>query len=249
MKSPESTAYEGRVELKVHTGLDSLYTSILREAFCKNSDEDNAIVRSILSAVVLVMDPLSPSAIGTLMGFECDEVLSLLKSIHSLLALRDDTNHPIHHPIQPFHKSFPDFITDPTRCNDLRFYIPPCYHAEIAIQCLQLMGKSLKRNMCSVPDYTLNSEVADLQTRIEKSGIHGALEHACRSWHRHLIVKADQIVDVISALRSFLEGKFLFWLEVLSVLGVMGDAACALNATIKWLNEVRSDSRLAYCLS
>ena len=245
LESPDSTAYEGKVELKVYASLDSLYTSILREAFCKNRDEDNVMVRSVLSAMVLVANPLSPSAIATLMGFECDEVLLLLKSVQSLLALRED----IDHPIQPFHKSFSDFITDPARCTDLRFHISPGYHTELAIRCLELMGKSLKRNMCLVPDYTLNSEVVDLQERIKNCGVRGALEYACRSWHTHLQTKTAQVADIIPALRFFLEEKFLFWLEVSSVLGTVGDAARALSAIMKWLNEVCSDSPIARCLS
>jgi len=236
MKSPENTAHEGKVELKVYSSLDSLYTSILWEAFYKNSDEENVMVRSVLSAVILTTDPLSPSAIATLMGFECDEVMLLLESIHSLLALHDDG-----HPIQPFHKSFPDFITDPARCTDPRFYISLDYHTELFLHCLELMGEALKKNMCSVPDYVLNSEVEDLQKRIEASGIRGALEYACRSWYKHLIVTGHPTSDMISALRDFLEGKFLFWLEVLSVLGTMGDAAGALDMAMEWLNKVRSD--------
>ena len=46
--------------------------------------------------------------------------------------------------------------------------------------------------------------------------------------------------DALSALRDFLEKKFIFWLEVLSVLGAVGDAARALIMTTKWLSEVRS---------
>jgi len=182
MKSPESTIYEGKTELKVYTSLDSLYTSIFQAAFCRNDAEDNAMVRSVLSAVVLVTNPLSPSAIATLMGFECDKVMPLLESVQSLLALHND----IDHPVQSFHKSFPDFIIDPTRCNDPRFHIPPDYHIEIILGCLELMGKSLKRNMCSIPDYALNSDVGDLQRRIKENGIRGALEYACRSWHNHI---------------------------------------------------------------
>ena len=241
MESPECTAHEGKAELKVYTSLDSLYTSILQDAFRQNDIDDDAMVRSVLSAVVLVANPLSTHAIATLTGFDCNTVQSLLESVQSLLALHED----IDHPIQPFHKSFSDFITDPVRCTDLRFYIPPDYHAELVIRCLELMGKSLKENMCSLPDYALNSEVLDLQERIKESGIRGGLEYACRLWHTHLQTNTDQIADVISALRDFLEGKFLFWLEVLSVLGVVGDAARALNATMKWLNEVCSNSRIA----
>jgi len=245
-KSPESTANEGRTELKVYTSLDSLYTSIFRAAFCKNDTEDNAMVRSVLSAVVLVTNPLSPSAIATLMNFECDEVLSLLESVQSLLVLHDED---INYPVQPFHKSFPDFITDPTRCSDLRFHISPNYHIELVLRCLELMGKSLKKNMCSIPDYALNSEVGDLQRRIEENGIRGALEYACRSWHNHLMVGVDRIADVVSALGRFLEEKFLFWLEVLSVLGAASDAVRALNATVRWLNEVCPDRLFIYEVS
>lgn len=53
-----------------------------------------------------------------------------------------------------------------------------------------------------------------------------------------------QTADVGSVLRGFLEKKFLLWLEVLSILGVVGDAVHALNVTIKWLNEVRLDWQL-----
>jgi len=95
--------------------------------------------------------------------------------------------------------------------------------------------------MCSIPDYTLNSEVEDLLKRIEGSEIHGALEYACRSWHKHLIVDLGQAMGVISALHSFLDQKFLFWLEVLSVLGAVGVAAHALSTAIKWMNDVRID--------
>ena len=46
------------------------------------------------------------------------------------------------------------------------------------------------------------------------------------------------ISDVLLALRHFLEERFIFWLEVLSILGCVGDAARALAAALKWLNEV-----------
>ena len=100
--------------------------------------------------------------------------------------------------------------------------------------------------MCSIPDYALNSEVDDLPKRIHESGINGALEYACRSWYKHLITIQDYVVGVVSALQSFLEQKFLFWLEVLSVLSVVGDAAHALNATTEWLTKVCPNCQFDY---
>ena len=233
LKSPESTTHEGKARLKGYTNLDSLYMSIFQTAFLDNEADDDAMVRSILGAVVLATNPLSQSAIATLTGFCLTQVQCSLELIQSLLILPENPN-----PVQPFHKSFSDFITDPTRCTDPRFYISPNHHTELLLHCFELMGKSLEKNMCSMPDYILNSELEDLPMRIEESGIRGGLEYACRSWYMHLIVTNGQTADVVSALRHFLEVKFLCWLEVLSVLGTVGDAAGALNATIKWLNEV-----------
>ena len=237
MASPEVTIHEGQTGLRMYKSLDSLYTSILRAAFLENNADDDAMVRSVLSAVVLVTNPLPPSAIARLMSFERNVVISLLESVSSLLVLHEDTDKPT----QPFHKSFPDFMTDPTRCSDPRFYMSPDSHTELVLRCLGLMYRSLKKNMFPIPDYALNSEVRDLP-RLVEGGIDNALVYACRSWQNHLVVTEHLISDVLSALRRFLEEKFVFWLEVLSVLGAMGDAACALTATLKWLNQVSSES-------
>ena len=242
MKSPENTTYEGKAKLREYTSLDSLYTSIFQAAFPGGDNGDDTTVRSILSAVILTANPLSVSAIATLMGFRCDQVRRLLELIQSLIVLPEDPSDQI----QPFHKSFPDFITDPGRCTDTRFYISPSYHTDLVLRCLEIMDESLTRNMCSIPDYFLNSEVKDLSKRLEDSGIRGALGCACTSWYRHLAATKERVGDVVSALCCLLEEKFLFWLEVSSVLGVVDDAARALGETIRWLGKVCSDWQLCF---
>ncbi|KAF9784575.1 hypothetical protein BJ322DRAFT_852578 [Thelephora terrestris] len=237
--SPEITVHEGQTGLKVYNSLDSLYASILRAAFLENDPDDDAVVRSVLSAVLLVTNPLSPSAIADLMGFESDVVLSLLESVQSLLVLHEDTDQPT----QPFHKSFPDFMTDPSRCSDPRFYMSPDLHTEIALRCLGLMYGLLEKNMFSIPDYALNSDVEGL-SKVGENGIDSALEYACRSWSNHLVVREHLISDVLSALHRFLEEKFVFWLELLSVLGAVGEAARALITTLKWMNRIKVTTEL-----
>ena len=236
MASPEITVYEGQTGLRVYNSLDSLYASILQAAFFENNADDDAVVRSVLSAVVPVTNPLPPSAIATLTGFRCGVVTSLLQSIQSLLVLHEDPDQPT----QPFHKSFPDFMADPSRCRNPRFHISPDLHSELVLRCFGLMHGSLKKNKIPTPDYALNSDVKDLPRMVE-SGIGSALVYACKSWHSHLVVTGHLISDVLSALRQFLGEKFIFWLEVMSVLGAVGDAARALTATLRWLNEVCSD--------
>ena len=235
---PENTAHEGKVKLPENVTLDSLYSSIFQATFRENDAEDDAVVRSVLGAVVLVTYPLSPSAIAKLLDKDADEVFSLLMSVRSLLALREDPEYPV----RPFHKSFPDFITDSTRCLDKRFFIShPDHHTELTLRCLTLMNQNLEKNMCSIPDYVLNSEVEDLSMKI-RGRIGEPLGYACRSWYKHLVLADRQTQAVASVLRQFLEDKFLFWLEVLSLLGAAGNAARALDAATKWLSEVHQTS-------
>ena len=233
------SGFEGRTKLREATTLDSLYMSILQEAFGSDDSEDDFNVRSVLGAVVLAINPLSPFAIAALLGLDPDDIYPLLSSVHSLLVLQED----IDLPVRPFHKSFPDFIVDPARCTDPRFRVTPSdQHAELLVRCLELMNKRLKHNICKLPDGVANSEVGDLGERIDKYA-DKALEYACRSWHKHLVDKMP--VRTLNALHQFLSEKFLFWLEMLSVVDAVREAADALEAIAKWL-DVRCVLLLAY---
>ena len=103
------------MKFNTNTTLDSLYTSILREAFGEDDDPDNdPKVRSVVGAMLLAANPVSPSMKTTLLGFKVEDFFPLLSSAQSLLILQEDTNCPV----RPFHKSFPHFIVD--RCERLR---------------------------------------------------------------------------------------------------------------------------------
>ena len=238
LQSPENSAREAKTKFKEKTTLDSLYASILQGAFGEEDDPDtDPKVRSVLGVMVLAANPLSPSAIAKLLDFDVEDVFPLLSSVQSLLFLENDTNRPV----RPFHKSFPDFITDPTRCTNQRFYVSLSdYHSQLSINCLGLMNRRLERNMCGLPDGVANCDVNDMQDRIEQH-IDLALRYACKSWHVHLIHGHTASIDtpgITSSIRRFLEKKFLFWLEVLSVLGAVRSALDALQAAASWL-EVR----------
>ena len=227
LQSQGSSAFEGRTRLRTNETLDLLYTSILQEAFGADRPENDPRVRSVLGAIVLAVNPLSPSAVAALLGFESEEVLPLLLSLHSLLVLREDTDLPV----RPFHKSFPDFIVDPDRCTNPRFRVCPTdHHTELLSGCLETMNRELERNMCKLPDGVVNSEVIDLKERVEEH-IGQGLKYACRSWHKHVVGTIP--ARIIPILHRFLEEKFLFWLEALSVLGAVREAVEALEAITK----------------
>jgi len=231
LRSQKIGDYEGKT-------LDSLYTSILREAFGDDKPEYDAKTRSVLGAVVLATNPLSPSTIAALLGFDTEDVPPILSSVNSLLIHQEDAGHPV----RPFHKSFPDFVTDPTRCTNQRFHIsPPDHHLQILIGCLGLMNRTLEKNMCELPDAVANSDVSDLKERTERY-INPALRYACMSWHMHLVdvdAMPAHVSTIVLTLHQFLGTKFLFWLEVLSVLGTVRNAVEALQVTADWLEVCR----------
>ena len=234
LRLPKITVYEGKTKFKPNTTLDSLYLTILQEAFGDDYPEDDSRTRSILGAVVLAVNPLSSSTIAALLGLSTEGVFLRLSSINSLLILQEDFNHPA----QPFHKSFPDFIIDPTRCINPRFHIsPPDHNSELLIGCLGLMNQRLERNVCRLPDAVVNSEVEDLWERAEQYIDH-SLQYACQSWHKHLVGLNTVLAHrskITSVLHQFLEEKFLFWLEVLSILGTVRNAIDALEVAANWL--------------
>ena len=245
LQLPQSSAREGRTEFKAGVTLDSLYMTILQEAFGRDDPGDDPRVRSVLGAVVLAANPLSPSTIAMLLGLDTEDVFPLLSSVHSFLVLQEDNGHPV----RSFHKSFPDFIVDPTRCTNQRFHIsPPDHHSQLLIGCLDLMNRALEKNICKLPDAVANSDVGDLKERTKRY-IGPALHYACRSWHTHLVhmrATAPRALAITSTLRQFLEKKFLFWLEVLSVLGTVRDAVDALQITTNWLEVRRVDVLLEF---
>ena len=234
LKPPERTVYEGKKRFNSKTTLDSLYASILQASFGKEDPEMDSKVRTTVGAIVTVMNPLPPPAITELIGLESKEVMLQLESVQSLLTVDEDPSQPV----KPFHKSFPDFITDPSLCVDTRFCVPPGRsHLELATNCLRLMDNGLEQNLLSLPEYALNSEIKDLQTRID-SRISVALQYACRSWYNHLTEARGDVANVIPYLRAFLDTRFLAWLEALSVLGESEIAPVALERLMHWLQEV-----------
>ena len=212
----------------VHRGLslDSLCNSIPEASFRNNDAEYDAIVCSVLAAVVLVTHPLPPSTIANLVFLDAKEVLSILRSMQPLLRLQEDPDQPVY----PFHKLLFNLLTSPIRCVDERFYIPPeKFHSQIAFNCLRLMNTILEDNLSFQYQETMSPRVKHLLGKI-------ALKYACTSWHIHLSKSREDLTTLIPTLHHFLEDKSMAWLEVLKALDV--DPVFALNETISWLHKV-----------
>ena len=227
---PHDTVKEGRA------GIDQLYTEIMQQAFSNIHEDDwefYSSFRSAVGAVVLVFNPLSVSALSDLLGTL--DVTTSLRSLHSLLIIPSRKLSST--PLCVLHKSFPDFLTDPQRCVDNKFYIDPSiHHRDITLSCLRLMKERLKKNICQLDDYVHLSEVEDLPAQ-RATYIGDGLEYACCFWAGHLGKSANSSSDngeVFRAVDEFFKKSFLFWIEVLSLTRNLDIGVYALNGIDQW---------------
>ena len=226
---PQDTSHEGK------SGIDLLYTQVLEQAL-HDGDEDFCLhFRLVVGAVLLVSHPLSINTLSDLLR-NCgtpSRIYSTLRTLHSLLLIPDTMEDPVH----VFHKSLPDFIMDPGRCTDPRFSIsPPIHHGEIILSCLKVMKGRLRRNICRLDEYAILSEVEDLPTQ-RTTHIGDALKYACSFWASHLVKSASSgpgVEEVHNAINEFFAACFVYWIEVLSLLGKLDIGVYALNDIQQW---------------
>jgi len=225
---PQSTAHEGR------SGIDLLYTQVLEQVVDDidlDAEEVHSQFKSVIGAVLLVLNPLSARALSDLL--RVPSIPTTIYSLHSLLLVPES----IEDPIRTFHKSFPDFLMDPARCKDEHFFVEPAiHHAEILLSCLNLMGERLKRNICNLDDYATLSEVKDLPT-LQKDHIGDALEYACRFWAKHLLrisISGSHAEEVQKAVDKFFTTHLLYWIEVLALMGNLDVGVYAMDDVEQW---------------
>jgi len=226
---PHDTSHEGK------PGIDLLYTQVLGQAFHNMDQGFYMHLKSVLGAVLLVFHPLSIKTLSDLLS-NCGtppKIYSTLRALHSLLLIPDSMEDPV----RIFHKSFPDFLTDPERCVDKQLFIdPPIHHGEILLACLDVMTGRLKRNICQLDDNVFLNEVEDLHTRRE-TYIGDTLEYACHFWINHLVRITTSSVDleeVYKAIDKFFTTCFPFWIEVLCLTGNLNISVYALNDLHQW---------------
>lgn len=158
-----------------------------------------------------------------------------MRPLHAVLCLLDDSTEPI----AVYHKSFPDYITDHSRCLDPRFLVDLANsHSGIALRCLELIHDQLRRNILSLPRYTMNEEVP-LEKRQKRIG--GAFCYACHFFAEHLpnASPPSSLLDPLwSHLSVFLREKQIFWFELLSLTEHLETAVHALHLLRGWTDNL-----------
>jgi WD40 repeat protein len=232
---PQSATGEG------NSGINFLYTQVLEQAFRTVGTDDKGIYgrfRSVMGAVLLMFNPLPMRALLSLLRMS--GIPATLRSLHSLLFVPNGGADPI----RVLHKSFPDFLTDPSRCKDARFFVnPSIHHRGILLSCLNLMKERLERNICDLDDYAPLDKVEDLPSR-RSARIGDALEYACQFWARHLVGVPScghGVEEVHKAIDEFFTTRLLYWIEALIVMRSLDVSLYAMNNIRQWYISVSYD--------
>jgi len=190
-----------------------------------------------MGQLLAAFEPLSIHSLTALRRYphgdrdDDESVIAIVRHLGSLLSNVTSIDQTL--PIVPLHTSFRDFLTDEEMSGDFYINLGEAHH-QLAHSSLGLMLHDLKFNICNIESsYLPNSKISDLQSRI-KEHIPPALFYACCFWDDHLErLRFER--ELLAKLRSLFEGKFLFWLEVLSLTGAVGVATPALLSLKEWL--------------
>jgi hypothetical protein len=208
--------------------LDYLYLDILKNIFPGEKTVQHDRFKAILGTILTVRKPLSVAALCKLCwDSEAKHVRQILQPLGSLLSGTGENDTVI----QLLHTSFRDFLTSETRSN--HFYISPDgQNKKLVLSCLQVMSR-LCFNICQLPtSYLANEDVIDLQSRI-KENIPAGLSYACIFMVDHL--QAVEFDDIIFAgIDEFMRKRFLYWLEVLSLVKEISVCFNALSIMENW---------------
>jgi hypothetical protein len=187
-------------------GLDSLYTTVLKEKISPYSEEAK-LVKAILARVLAAAEPLSLEILKALCLTEDEQqlvdnvipVLGAVLSVHSASVIR------------PLHTSFRDYLTDQARSGS--FFVDVNQgHQDLGFATFAIMKKELHFNICQIKSsYLFNSSLTSDQLNL----ISPVLLYSCQFWADH--VQSQENVDVFEEkIVYFLKNQVLFWLEVLS---------------------------------
>ena len=228
---------------RMETGiLDSLYNEIMRQAFCSQlKPEEVPWRRKVLSTVVFLVVPLSVEAIGSLFSMDSLQAWFALAPFRSVIHVPPVANIS---PVTIFHASFPDFIVDPSRCEETFRLDQSEGHQMLTVQCLRWLNQTLKRNICN-----------PVSSSHELNTIPEALRCSCLHWASHLAhalastLAQTSVTELRDLVSEFVDKHLLHWFECLSVLeelvsgiNLLDTANEAISVSVKVASEILINS-------
>ena len=231
-KNPEE-ALEAALQDSAGTGVESLYelySSILKSPIVHDNAEFQRMV-----GVVLAASPyraLCEETVAELVGVKPYFVKTWVNALSSLLYRDEASNRGI----RVRHLSVYDFFLSKSYEYQVNIHDAD---VQLGIAGLKVMTTQLRFNICKLDDSRLaNADITDLPSRV-KQNVSDPLQYSCLHWLDHLRfppATRNQRMLVLESLKKFFEGLYpLFWIEVLSVMGVVPTGVPSLRRLLSWV--------------
>ncbi|KAF8328341.1 uncharacterized protein EI90DRAFT_2926392, partial [Cantharellus anzutake] len=231
------TVLSGSVHDPSDDGLNELYRVALTHPFKSYNESEFKVVHSIVGAIVVAREQLMDEQLRQLLELGIGKVQAVLSQFQPLL--RGDYGGPI----QVLHTSFTDFLCNPNRCQDPRWYInPSVHHLDLASRCLRIMQRDLKFNICGIEtSYCRNKEIKGLQERVNRA-VTPVLMYASQYWVDHLEFGSGPepaSPPLTNEIMDFFLHRFLHWIEVFSVMDRISMLSVILRRLVSWASVSR----------
>jgi WD40 repeat protein len=203
-----------------------LYSSILESRIEHHKAEFRRMIGVLHTAAPY--RALREKTIAELAGIEPTLVEMWVDDLSSLLYRDEGTNGGI----RVRHLSISDFLVS----DDCPYQINhQDANVRLGIACLKTMVRELRFNICGLEDSRLaNADIKDLDSRIKRN-ISDSLQYSSLYWSNHLCFAPNNDRRVWDSLEEFFEGLCpLFWIEVLSILGMVLMGAPSIRSVISW---------------
>jgi hypothetical protein len=230
-KDPE-VSLKAALQDSAGTGLESLYElyfSILKAQIVHDDAEFQRMTGVVLSTAPY--RALCDQTIAELARVKHNFVKRWVDNLSSLLYRDEATNGGI----RVRHLSIYTFFVN-HRC-DYQVNLQNA-NVQLGVACLNTMVTQLRFNICKLEDSRLaNKDIKDLPSRI-KENISDSLQYSSLHWSDHLCSEEnhDQLISMLGSLKGFFEGLYpLFWVEVLSIMGMIPIGALSLRRLISWV--------------
>ena len=207
-------AYKGK---NTNYQLEATYSPVLEQQLIGLSSEQQDELlkqfRDIVGAIVNLESPLSIRALAQILGIPKDLVEIRLDMLHSVLDIPASPEVPV----RLLHLSFRDFLVDPTRKSQGKFWInEKDVNRAIGRHCLRLMSQHLRQDICDLRAPGLRR--SDVQPEVIRACLPSELQYSSTYWIYHLQKSEECLLDD-GEVHQFLEKHLLHWLEALSLAG------------------------------
>jgi hypothetical protein len=206
--------------------LDQTYLPIL-SPLCEDGRAGDALdFQRTVGTIVVLVRPLSITALAHLLDEERWDIMCTLDSLHSVVDVPTDETMPI----RIFHLSFRDFLFDSKRRTEPFWVDEKETHHQLASRCIKLLSKALERDI--LKQYNCDFLKTEIDGHTVGKHLPDEIKYACCYWAHHVVKSESGIYDN-DQVHCFLQTYFVYWLEALSLIQEVSQGIRVIDSLLK----------------